>query len=129
MPEKPSKPCAMFGCPRLTKNKYCAEHTEVEKEDKATRQKYYDMYARDKKSRQFYNSKEWKSVRDQARRRSNNLCEMCYKDKIIRVADICDHIVPIKVDWSKRLLLENLQLLCHQHHNEKTAEDKVKYGI
>lgn len=129
MPSKPFKPCNVIGCHGLTKDKYCDVHKEQEQEDKAIRDKYYDMYARDKKSRKFYTSPEWKHVRQIAKSRVHNLCEHHLKNKEIVFADVCDHIIPIKVDWSKRLDLDNLQMLCHACHNAKTADDKVKYGI
>lgn len=91
------------------------------------RHKLYDTHVRDKTSTSFYHSKEWKSLAQLARQRDNNLCIMCYANKIIRKADVVDHIVPVKVDWSLRLSLDNLQCLCHAHHNSKTAEDRKMY--
>ncbi|MDO6448097.1 HNH endonuclease [Oceanobacillus profundus] len=43
-------------------------------------------------------------------------------------AEEVDHIIPVKVDWSLRLDINNCQPLCHDCHNKKTAEDKRKYG-
>lgn len=92
------------------------------------RHKQYDRYARDKKSNAFYKSTEWQKVRQQALIRDNNLCVMCLSNSKIKQAYIVDHIVPIKLDWSKRLTLSNLQCLCLPCHNTKTDKDKKKYS-
>ncbi|WP_438800582.1 HNH endonuclease [Bacillus cereus] len=60
--------------------------------------------------------------------RDKGLCLHCKNNRKITVADMVDHIIPIKVDPSLKLKLENLQSLCNPCHNRKTAEDKKKYG-
>lgn len=60
--------------------------------------------------------------------RDKGLCLHCKDNRKIKVADMVDHIIPIKVDPSLKLKLENLQSLCNPCHNRKTAEDKKKYG-
>jgi 5-methylcytosine-specific restriction enzyme A len=112
----------------LTQGRYCVHHRKKEQQDRAERQRYYDEHIRDQKAREFYKSKEWQRVRQAALMRDNYLCQDCLKEKRITPADVVDHIVPIKVDWSLRLSLSNLRSLCHAHHNKKTAEDKKKYG-
>ena len=59
----------------------------------------------------------------------HHLCVHCLKKNRIKKADMVDHIIPIKVNWSLRLSLNNLQPLCNQCHNIKTAEDEKKYGV
>lgn len=39
---------------------------------------------------------------------------------------VADYIIPIRVDWSKRLKLTNLQTLCHACHNKDTKKMKRK---
>ncbi|MCU4949067.1 HNH endonuclease [Bacillus cereus] len=39
---------------------------------------------------------------------------------------VADYIIPIRVDWSKRLKLTNLQTLCHACHNKNTKKDEKK---
>lgn len=51
------------------------------------------------------------------------MCENCLTHGIIRKVDICDHIIPIKTDWSKRLDYNNLQSLCQYCHNAKTENE------
>lgn len=60
-------------------------------------------------------------------RRDHGLCVQCRRDGIIKIGDVVDHIIPLLVDWSKRLDPANLQTLCHAHHNKKTKEDEKKY--
>ncbi|WP_212967129.1 HNH endonuclease [Lederbergia ruris] len=52
----------------------------------------------------------------------------CLQDDKFTKADVVDHIIPIIVDWSRRLDDTNCQSLCHGCHNVKSAEDRKKYG-
>nr|WP_282098271.1 HNH endonuclease signature motif containing protein [Staphylococcus aureus] len=47
------------------------------------------------------------------------ICRLCG-----RQAQMVDHIIPTKVDWSKRLEKENLQPLCFECHNKKTKKER-----
>lgn len=87
----------------------------------------YDKYRRDKKSNAFYQSKMWKVKRLEALNKTHGLCLHCMNEKRIKRAEMIDHIIPIKVDWSLRLMITNLQPLCNVHHNAKTALDRQKY--
>ncbi len=91
------------------------------------RHKLYDKYKRDKDSTAFYKSKPWCIKRREALIRDKGLCQHCLKAKRIKQAEMVDHIIPIKEDWSLRLTLSNLQSLCNACHNKKTAEDKKLY--
>lgn len=71
----------------------------------------------------FYNSKEWKSLRNQKFSDANGLCEMCYKDGIIRQGREVHHKVPIEKNWNKRLDYDNLILLCPEHHQQMHDRD------
>lgn len=124
---KPLRPCRYHGCINLTSKKYCSDHEHIEEENKKINNRLYDLYKRDKKIREFYNSKEWKRLREQTLIRDKGLCQHCLKKNRITYADVVDHIVPIKVDWSLRLSLNNTQSLCNACHNRKTMEDKRKY--
>ncbi|MGJ0995757.1 HNH endonuclease [Enterococcus casseliflavus] len=44
-------------------------------------------------------------------------------------ATLADHIIPVRVDWSKRLDKDNIQPLCESCHAIKTKEDKIKYNM
>ncbi len=97
----------------------CEQCEESQKE----RHKSYDKYVRDKDSKAFYNSPEWRRVRKQALIRDNYLCVECLKERKITPAYIVDHISEIK-DGGDKLNINNLQCLCQMHHNQKTARVK-----
>ena len=65
----------------------------------------------------FYNSPEWKNLRNQKFCDANGLCELCYKNGIKRKGREVHHIIPIEEDWSKRFDYDNLILLCPDCHN------------
>lgn len=72
---------------------------------------YHEKYA------EFYNSSEWKNLRNQKFYDADGLCELCKKNGIIRQGKEVHHIIPIETDWSKRLDYDNLILLCSDCHN------------
>lgn len=55
------------------------------------------------------------------------LCQMCLKVNRVTSATLVDHIIPIRVDPSRRLDLTNLQSLDAGCHAIKTAQDKIRY--
>ena len=67
----------------------------------------------------FYQSKEWTLLRNQKFYDADGLCELCKKNGIIKEAKEVHHIVPIEIDWSKRLDYANLIALCSDCHNEQ----------
>jgi 5-methylcytosine-specific restriction protein A len=71
---------------------------------------------------------QWQVVRVQAMKRDQYLCQQCKRDGRVTLAADVDHIVPITVAYDRRLDLSNLQCLCRQHHQQKTAADKALYG-
>lgn len=121
MTGKPLKPCNKIGCRNLTQEKYCEEHKQASSEN----QKYYDRHQRDKKSNSFYKSWSWRKARGIVIARDNGLCQQCLKEERIVPGVIVDHITPLKQDWSKRLALDNLWLLCQSCHNKKTGRERA----
>ena len=67
----------------------------------------------------FYQSKEWKFLRNQKWVSANGLCEMCRAKGIIREAKEIHHIEPITENWNKRLDYDNLIALCSDCHNQQ----------
>lgn len=122
MPKRAKKPCAYPGCSKLVSGQtYCEKHfKEVEKK----RQKLYDRYQRNKKIARFYSNARWQKLRDR-KLKHDPLCEHCLPDVVTPATEV-DHIIPVEVDWSRRLDWNNLQSLCHSCHMKKTAEDKKK---
>lgn len=60
---------------------------------------------------QFYASDDWKDIRMLALRRGGYRCNYCGATKHTTILHV-DHKVPLSVDWSRRLDLLNLQVLC-----------------
>lgn len=97
--------------------------------DYATRQDEYTNYNKDRwkyqrELKQFYNSVAWRQLSKQVLNESFYVCKRCGKD-----ATLADHIVPIKVDWNKRLDKDNIQPLCEACHAVKTKEDKRNFNL
>ena len=86
------------------------------------RHKLYDAHTRNKRAAEFYNSALWHGVRDKEMAISNYQCAVCRTKGIVTPADEVHHIIPIEVDWSKRLDADNLVCLCHRHHMEAHAK-------
>ncbi len=118
----PSKVCNQAGCHALVpmSERYCEAHRrEVIKH----KNEVYDHNHRNREHDKFYHSKEWKIVREQVMKDHGGLCVQCDMFDIVNDANVVDHIIPIEVDYEKRLDITNLQPLCHQHHAGKTADD------
>ncbi|WP_421406507.1 HNH endonuclease signature motif containing protein [Lacticaseibacillus paracasei] len=86
----------------------------------------YDRYAHRKavggRYFQFYKSKPWRQL-SYSYRLAHPLCERCQAKCLYVQADVVDHIVPIRVDWSRRLDESNLQSLCNSCHWQKTKHE------
>jgi len=85
----------------------------------------YDEHRRNKTSRKFYQSSEWRAVRVTVLTRDNYLCVECLRRGVPIVARVVDHIIPLVDDWSLRLTLSNLQSLCQPCHTRKTNRERA----
>jgi len=95
---------------------YCDKHKTY------TNKAYNDTRRRnDPEYINFYKSNAWLTMRKRILLKHDYLCSSCG-----RIAEVVDHIIPTKVDWSKRLDEDNLQPLCNECHNKKTQEDLKK---
>lgn len=121
---KPKKQCNKPTCRRLIdfNNQYCTEHKP---KTQRKQQSYAERMATDRQYRLFYKSKAWQQLSFQYRL-NNPICEECLLLGIASKANVTDHIIEIKDDWSKRLDSTNLQALCHHHHEVKTQKERVK---
>jgi 5-methylcytosine-specific restriction endonuclease McrA len=72
---------------------------------------------------------DWVQVRDERLRR-NPWCQECEREtgRIEIEQVIVDHIIPVHVRPSLRLVIENTQTLCRPHHAEKTQRDIERFG-
>ena len=82
----------------------------------AERHKMYDTHARNQKAKQFYHSKQWIRLRDLTMARAGYQCQRCKQQGKITPATEVHHIVPIRVDWSRRLDAGNCIPVCHACH-------------
>ncbi|MFW8666002.1 HNH endonuclease [Enterococcus entomosocium] len=69
----------------------------------------------------FYNSKPWRTLSKQVLNENYYVCCVCGGD-----AALADHIVPIRVDWERRLDKNNIQPLCDSCHTIKTKKETKK---
>ena len=124
------KLCSFSMCTELVLygQKHCIKHEHMDKE----RHKEYQRHRTDKREQAFYNSKEWKLVRQQVLIRDNRLCQLSLLDNKIVFADMVHHIIPMKEDESKKLDMDNLISLSNGMHNyveneyDKGATSKEK---
>lgn len=110
MPKKPLHLCNKPNCGSLTRERYCEKHKGE--------QNRYNKERTDKQYVRFYSTKEWQLVRLLALQRDNFLCVRCRSKGIIKLAEMVHHRIPIKVDYTKRADLSNLESLCEACHNE-----------
>ena len=79
---------------------------------------------RDNKYKTFYNSKDWKLLKE-AYKIKHPYCEMCQEEAkqegkyTIQLTEEIHHKEPIQTPtgWLRRLEWSNLIALCHKHHN------------
>ncbi len=85
--------------------------------------RWYDKHVRDLRSKEFYNSTEWKVLR-QFKLNRDPLCEVCSLNEIVEPADMVHHLLPITTPegWEHRFDLAFLQSLCDPCHNTIEAE-------
>lgn len=85
----------------------------------------YKARPENKQYTEFYNANAWRALSTSHRRRQP-LCMHCLKENITKPADVVDHIIEIRDDYSKRFDVSNLESLCHACHNTKTALARKK---
>ncbi|MEZ8138473.1 HNH endonuclease [Vibrio splendidus] len=73
----------------------------------------------------IYQSAKWRKLRARKAKESP-LCENCLTYTIIKPVDVLDHIKPVLDHPELAYVYSNLQSLCHQCHNEKTAKETVE---
>lgn len=78
----------------------------------------------------LYASTEWKARRYEAFMRGGGRCALCGRGRIDGVVMHVDHIVPLSVNWSRRLDPSNLQILCEDCNEGKSNRDSTdwRYG-
>jgi 5-methylcytosine-specific restriction protein A len=106
MPMKPKTACRHPGCPALTHNAYCEDHTNQQEHKRSSAGKRgYDY--------------RWRQAR-QERLQQEPICVMCAKEGRVTLSVVVDHIVPHRgvkeLFWDQ----SNWQALCKPCHDRKT---------
>lgn len=124
----PKKKCNKNNCNELIdyRNKFCEKHKELINQSNKDYERYRNE--RDKTYIQFYQGRVWKSTRKSVMLEYDYLCQECLRQGYYQQANVVDHIIELKDDWSKRLDKDNLIPLCHSCHNKKTKEEQRRRG-
>lgn len=120
MTQRPLRPCNQYGCPNLTKERYCDTHKYIEQQKESERQKNYDKnirHKRDKKYADFYRSTAWLTTRDYILSLYNGIdLYAYYVDKELKHANTVHHIIELKDNWNRRLDITNLFPMSNDTH-------------
>lgn len=71
----------------------------------------------------IYDTRAWRRLSDK-KRTVDPFCERCLKEGRHKVADLVDHRVEILDDPKLAYNWDNLESICHFHHNNKTKDEK-----
>lgn len=103
------RPCATPGCPALVEHGHCAGHATVREQARGTaRQRGYDTT--------------W------ARYSRRRLHQFPFCVRCGRLAEVTDHIVPIRLAPERRLDPTNHQSLCADCNRRKNIEEEGGFG-
>lgn len=111
------KLCNKCKKPISNTKKYCSKCLDIvnkqQEEYKVARNNKYNK-TRDPKYKQFYNSKDWKLLKEKKLLDIQYRCEICG-----HIAVEVHHIKPIQTEqgWILRLTYDNLEALCTDCHN------------
>lgn len=111
MANKPLRPCNKTGCPNLTRDKYCEQHLDL---DKQPRQRNHNYDSTRKNAAQRGYDYKWQQYRVEFLKR-NPTCKVCGAK-----ATVVDHIIPHKGNKGLFLTRFNHQPLCKPCHDRKT---------
>ena len=101
----------------------CAKDYEAIKRRRAERKADRDEIQR------FRSSQAWRDMRDAILEKYHYICQDCLEQgkTPIGVATEVHHIIPLYVDFSKRLDEDNLRPLCHDCHEVYSQEARRKW--
>lgn len=120
MPTRAGSACTRQGCPGIVRDGVCSVCGPRRKEYRRQ-----EDAQRGTPAERGYDSR-WERVRAM-KIACNPICELCATKGLTVVADDVHHIVPIRVDSSKRLDMRNLQSLCRRCH--AAAESEARAGV
>ena len=112
---------------------YCPECQKIQDEKQIELQRERDRRynsKRDPKYKQFYNSNEWKTLREKKLQDEEYQCEKCNSKGKRKLATEVHHKKYIQTDegWELRLDYDNLEALCidcHNHRHSRFQKRKV----
>lgn len=120
-------------CGRCGKRIAAGSKCECIKQSNKERYAAYDKKRTDKEVHNFYNTTEWKKLRQWAIYHFKNIdIYSFYILGKLEYGQTVHHIVPIKDDWSKRLNKNNLIYLTHKNHqliHERMKNDNAQEVI
>ena len=90
------------------------------KSEKQLKHELYDRFYRDQESKKFYQSAQWRKVKEMKLAR-DPLCETCLQAGKTVEANMVHHMIPIK-EGKKKVDLDFLVSLCHACHNAVESE-------
>lgn len=111
--------CRWTGCTKVIRGeaKYCSKHQDIHDEAEKARHTEYRLKRTDKREQDFYNTSEWKRIRDAARSMQNGVDVFSYYILgKVEEAETYHHIIEIKEDWTRRLDVDNLIGLTESNH-------------
>ena len=112
----------MFVQPKVRLGNKSYTQTELQDYRKANTKRYNSVVRHNRYNKEytaFYNSTQWRKLRQQVLMRDNYLCQHCLAEGVVNDKNlIVHHIVELKDDWSKRLDMENLEAVCFSCHNK-----------
>ena len=100
------------GCPKKD-NPLLDKHNPTKKSYSKT---YADMDEEELRIQKFYNSKEWRRMRDKVMAKSNGLCVICWAMGVIKNAVAVHHIRKLRTHFHLRLDEDNLIAVCDSCH-------------
>lgn len=80
-----------------------------------------------KNAQRLYKSEAWRRLRYDVLKEQGGVCQLCGRGRKHGVVLHVDHIIPLSVDWSKRLDRNNLQVLCEDCNLGKSNSDSIKW--
>lgn len=122
--------CKGCGAPTGNRPAICDRCAAKRAEAKREAVRYYDRHLRDKRAAEFYRSAAWRKARADYLRSIGWLCEDCMDEvragaralERVNVATDVHHVVPLAVDWERRLDRTNFRGLCDGHHKGKRSD-------
>jgi 5-methylcytosine-specific restriction enzyme A len=128
MPLKAQHPCNQPGCPQLTNERHCQQHTKNNVQ--ADLKRHYDKGRKQDPHRKLYSTTQWARTRKAILAR-DPLCTLAIKCVerfgIAVPSTVVDHITPIRQGGDPYDAI-NLQGCCKACHDYKTATEDGGLG-